>query len=914
MPLRFLILLTIFLNTGDPLYTQNKYAAESKPWTYWWWMGSSVTKSGITENLEVMSAAGIGGVHIIPIYGEKGDEKNYLRFLSRDWMQMLNHTVTEAKRLGMGVDMTSGTGWPFGGPFVLPDNAAKKILIREFVDIRNINVSDCLRDGEQGTFIALAAYDKEGIYSDLTNAVNSDGNIDQVKISNIKPAKMFVLFESPTCQQVKRAAPGGEGLVLDYFSKNSVTGYMTLFEDAFKSYGIPGMGIRSFYNDSYEVYGANWTDNFFSEFEKRRGYKLLPSIKFIADTSLERETRKRILTDYCETISDLMIDDFATTWIKKSHEMGIITRYQAHGSPANLLDLYSLADIPETESFGASGFRIPGLRQDSDYEEDRFGRPDKLTMKFASSAGNLTGRRLVSSESTTWLGDHFKVSLSQIKPQIDELFVCGINHIFYHGTTYTPPEKPFPGRLFYASTNYNQHSHFFNELPALNNYIARVQEVLQSSDPDNEILLYFPVHEIWKNLDSDILITLFDVHRSRKWLHETSFGRVALELQEYGYGFDFISDRLLQSLEMDGKLMASGKARYKAIIVPAVSALPPETLKRLRDLALGGAVVIFENDIPADVPGFYDIEKRKELTARIREELLSMSPDVIVSSSVLNSLKNRMIFGEEFAQKGLDFIRKRSGDSTVYFVANLTDRFREGWIQMTFENKEAEIYDPLSGKRGKAIIRRNSKGTLLYLQISPGQTCIITCLKNPVTKDSWEYIYPDEKKKMDIGGEWLLTPVTKGQALPEPVIVSVPGSWTEAGGNYEYYSGKAVYTRSFSVPSSLITSPGFILDMGNVRESARVKINGKDLGLSWSVPFQLLVREGIIRKDNIIEIEVTNLSFNRVIKLDLEEVKWKNYNEINFVDIRYQPYDASDKKPEDSGLLSKVFLIPLTRP
>jgi hypothetical protein len=161
-----------------------------------------------------------------------------------------------------------------------------------------------------------------------------------------------------------------------------------------------------------------------------------------------------VVADYCETISDLLYDQFTVNWVNKSHEMGILTRNQAHGSPGNLLDLYALADIPETESFGASGFPIPGLRQDPDYEEKRFGRPNPLTMKFASSAANITGRKLVSSESTTWLGDHFKVALSQIKPQIDELFVSGINHVFFHGTTYSPKEKPFPGRLFYASTNY----------------------------------------------------------------------------------------------------------------------------------------------------------------------------------------------------------------------------------------------------------------------------------------------------------------------------------------------------------------------------------------------------------------------------------------------------------------------------
>ena len=89
--------------------------ATEKPWTYWWWMGSSVNEEDITEQLEGMAQAGLGGVHIIPIYGEKGDEENFIAYLSERWMEVLEHTIREARRLGMDVDMTMGTGWPFCG-------------------------------------------------------------------------------------------------------------------------------------------------------------------------------------------------------------------------------------------------------------------------------------------------------------------------------------------------------------------------------------------------------------------------------------------------------------------------------------------------------------------------------------------------------------------------------------------------------------------------------------------------------------------------------------------------------------------------------------------------------------------------------------------------------------------------------
>ena len=105
---------------------------ESKPWTRWWWLGSDVDSAGLTYNLEALSYAGIGGVEITPIYGVKGRESNYIEYLSPEWMNMLDFTNTEAKRLGMAVDMNNGTGWPFGGPHVSVEDAATKAFFNHY--------------------------------------------------------------------------------------------------------------------------------------------------------------------------------------------------------------------------------------------------------------------------------------------------------------------------------------------------------------------------------------------------------------------------------------------------------------------------------------------------------------------------------------------------------------------------------------------------------------------------------------------------------------------------------------------------------------------------------------------------------------------------------------------------------------
>src|SRR5690348_12336458 len=83
--------------------------AESRPWTRWWWLGSAVDKENLTRLLEEYHKAGIGGVEICPIYGAKGSESRFIPFLSPQWIQMLAHTSSEARRLDMGLDLTCGT-------------------------------------------------------------------------------------------------------------------------------------------------------------------------------------------------------------------------------------------------------------------------------------------------------------------------------------------------------------------------------------------------------------------------------------------------------------------------------------------------------------------------------------------------------------------------------------------------------------------------------------------------------------------------------------------------------------------------------------------------------------------------------------------------------------------------------------
>ncbi|MGV8094742.1 MAG: glycosyl hydrolase [Mangrovibacterium sp.] len=896
-----LILLILLLSIRGIAFPQKAdchYSTTTKPWAYWWWMGSSVTKEGITANLTKMAEAGFGGVHIIPIYGEKGDENNFIPFLSPRWMEMLVYTADETKRLGMGVDMTSGTGWPFGGPEVDPGTAAKVFQITS-TPLTSSNIpllQDSILNGD------IAGY---ALYDDSGNCIHAEHSAGLPSRSVLAKAKKIdVLHYRPTRQKVKRAAPGGEGLVMDVFSKEAMDQYMSRFEKAFQQTDFTNEHVRAFYNDSYEVYGANFTPDFLKEFRSRRGYDLLPHLQTLADT-VQTEKRKRLISDYCETVSDLLLDAFTRTWVSKSHNLGLLTRDQAHGSPGNLLDLYGVADIPETESFGSSGFIIPGLQNDPDYEESRFGRPNPLTMKFASSSAHVKGKQLVSSETATWLADHFKVTLAQVKPQVDELFISGINHIFYHGVTYSPPEKEFPGRLFYASTNFGPLSHFWNELPLLNRYISDCQTILQQTKPDNDILLYFGIHDIWSELNEKLLIRLFDVHHSDAWLRSQATGKLAQKLWDRGYSFDYISDRgLLYDVSSDGQSVRSGGITYKTIIVPALTHMPVETLRQILALARKGVMICFESAVPEDVPGLHEVEKRQQEMKELKAELLKL-PNVKVVPDICTRLQQENFPRETMADEKLSFIRKKDGDKTIYFIANLSDRFHEGWIELAKRKEYAELYDVQNNVRGEAM----QKDGKIFLQLEPGRSCFLFYSDQPLIKQRYPY-YQKQGNPVDLSYGWRLSAVKGLSALPPEITVDTLRSWTGYGEPFLHFSGTIRYSKEFDLPDELLRQDAWRLEIEQLRETAEVIVNGEKAGTIWTVPGNITIPGKLLRKHNRIELDVTNTSFNRVIELDQQKVPWKNFYEINFVNIRYEPFDASGKSPVPSGLIGKVSLVP----
>ena len=297
--------------------------SQTKPWAFWWWMGSAVDKTNITHELQRYHDAGMGGVHIIPIYGAYGFESNYIEYLSPRWMEMMSYTVTEARRMGMDIDMTTGTGWCFGGPKVSDEEANASVVWETFTIPAGGSLTNKF---DPASIQALVAFPPSGKPVDLIKSISANGvNGEATVLPTDVAYTVYAISQQPSGQKVKRSAPGGEGWMLNLFYAEAMTNYLKWFSAAFDGYtnAIP----RAQFQDSYE-YRSDWSPDFFAQFEKRRGYKLQDELPSLFGNSRDDHTA-RVKSDYRETISDLMVEDTLPLWVKWSHDHGFLTQTPA---------------------------------------------------------------------------------------------------------------------------------------------------------------------------------------------------------------------------------------------------------------------------------------------------------------------------------------------------------------------------------------------------------------------------------------------------------------------------------------------------------------------------------------------------------------------------------------------------------
>jgi len=878
-----LILASLSMTANAQLWPEVQQ--EAKAGARWWWLGSAVDKENLRWNMQEYANHGIGALEITPIYGVQGNEANNIPYLSDRWMEMLREVQKNGQELGIEVDMATGTGWPFGGPWVpLEESASKAVFVdTTFIgnEIQCLNLQAPEKDAPYCRLNKVMAYWRGEPY-DVT-AYMHDGKLtwspaEQLKAqiksatnNTLKKALKLRLKEMETAQwrviavycrfgvmKVKRAAPGGMGLVIDHFDKKAVSNYLQHIEDAFERTKTPYP--HTFFNDSYEVEAATWTPTLFGEFEKRRGYKLENYLRQL----LSGDTK--ILSDYRETLGDLLLENFTQQWTAWAHKHGAITRNQAHGSPANLIDCYAAVDIPEIEGFGLSEFGIKGLRQDPG--KTRKNDSDFSMLKYAPSAAHICGKPYTSSETFTWLTEHFRTSLSQLKPDIDLMFCAGVNHMFFHGTCYSPKNDPWPGWKFYASIDMSPTNSIWRDAPYFMQYVERCQSFLQMGQPDNDFLVFLPVRDMWQKNPQKLLMQ-FSIHAMGKLAPE--FIQSILEIDRAGFDCDYISERLLMGVEYkDGMLQTAAGTRYKGLVIPGSGNMPESVKAHIDSLKAQGAYIIYGT--------------------RATDLMSAAKPEAMKTEC------------------GLKAIRRKNATGYHYFIANLSPDDIEDKFPLAVSFKDAAWFNPLNGE----IMPANISGDSIAIRLRSGESMILQTYDEPLadnqnlTAQSQKSII---KNQIVLDGPWKLSFTEEAPKVNQTFTLTKPQVWnTLDNDSAKVTMGTGVYTTHMKLSKKDLAGR-WQIDLGDVRESARVYINGHFIGCAWCVPFVLDCKNALKAGDNEIRIEVTNLPANRIADYDRRGIKWRKMEEINVVDINYKrtTYDAWESVP--SGLNSEVRLL-----
>lgn len=822
---------------------------EAKPGIRWWWMGSAVDKENLGWNLDQYAKAGIGAVEITPLYGVQGNDKNDIPYLSPRWMEMLRFVEKKDKELGIETDMATGTGWPFGGPWVpLSEAACKAVFVDTIVDVKkklmDINFTLPEKERNFAKLKVIKAYPVAGA---------------------TKKKRVIALYESRTRQMVKRAAPGGEGYVIDHFDSTAVAHYLAHIDSAFTASGTPFP--HTFFNDSYEVYGANWTPTLLTEFENMHGYKLQDKFPEFLDGDAI------VVSDYRETLGEMLLHNFTKQWTAWAHKHGAITRNQAHGSPANLIDCYAAVDIPEIEGFGLTDFGIKGLRKDPGKTRPNFS--DLSMLKYAPSAAHITGKKYTSSETFTWLTEHFRTSLSQMKPDMDLMFCAGVNHMFFHGTAYSPKNDPWPGWKFYASIDMSPTNSIWRDAPELMKYITHCQTYLQWGQPDNDFLVYLPVRDMWRTNTKKWLM-MFDIHSMAKKAPE--FIQCILDIDKAGFDCDYISDQYLRSCTyQNGMIETAAGTRYKALVIPGNNIMPSDVIQHISQLKAQGAKIIKGDNTEA-------------------------------MAKAANPEMMRKLYG-------LKLIRRSNKYGHHYFIANLTDHNIKAQVPIATGENAALWYNPMNGSYHAAVI--NERGELA-INLKSGESRILLSAQKesaPWLQDKKLRMAKTEPQTIDKGesidltaNTWKLSFTEEAPKVEETFSLQGLKTWESLSDKCQVTMGTGVYETTFKL-SKEQAKKQWSIDLGDVRESARVYINGHYIGCAWAVPYILHCKDALSKGKNTIRIEVTNLPANRIAALDREGVKWRKMKEINVVDINYKKTTYDKWEPVPSGLNSTVKLV-----
>ena len=875
----------------------------------WWWYGPSVTKKEIEREMRMMKEGGIGGFEVQAVYAlAPDDESAGIRntpFLSDEFIEALRFTAEKAHELDLRMDLTLGSGWPYGGPQVPVNQAAGRLRyehVKANASSRRVKVP-YIGNGEKLLTVFLAQPKEQGFDPESLRPLTAinDGFV-QLPTGSQDGSEVLFFISSRTGMQVKRPAVGAEGFVLDHLDRAAADNYLKKVGDrlmqAFDKY--PPYAI---FCDSLEVYGNDWTGNIIEEFRKRRGYDLTPYLPALVGDIGPKTSGIR--HDWGVTLTELLNENFLGPLRDWSKRHRVLFRIQDYGVPAATLASNAYADLPEGE--GAAWKNLSATR-------------------WASSAGHLYGHKVTSSETWTWLHSPvFRATPLDIKAEADRHFLQGINQLIGHGWPYTPEGVEYPGWRFYAAGVYNEKNPWWIVMPDVARYLQRLSFLLRQGEPANDVALYLPNHDAWSHF------TAGNVHMIEE-LRQRLGANLIPQLLDNGYNFDFFDDETLQQVgKVEKGALALGGHKYKAVVLPDVGRIPLETYGKLQEFARGGGVLLATKRTPLELPGFKATAADHEKILAISQALFKepnapghfVEDDNKLGSALVSLLQPDVAFSP--AAPELGFIHRRTADADIYFVANTGNTQQNVTATIRAEGKADETWDPLTGSATAAYLsERQEGGATLWLYLEPYGSRVLVFPRHTPADSQVSKTTVVANQRLDLSTGWRISFGQSGKIAQLDNL----RSWSEDEAT-RYFSGTATYEKEVVTDAMFGSRTMWLLDFGEgqalpvqqsrsgmqtwfdppIREAAVVYINDQRAGSLWCPPYSLDVTSLMKPGQNKIRIVVANTALNYMAGHALPDYRLLTlrYGE------RFQAQDMDKVQALPSGLLGPVRLIATTR-
>ena len=444
------------------------------------------------------------------------------------------------------------------------------------------------------------------------------------------------------------------------------------------------------------------------------------------------------------------------------------------------------------------------------------------------------------------------------------MFCAGVNHMFFHGTCYSPKDDPWPGWKFYASIDMSPTNSIWRDAPYFMQYVERCQSFLQWGQPDNDFLVYLPVHDMWQKNTRKLLMQ-FSIHAMGSLAPE--FIKSILAIEAAGFDSDYISDRLLLTTSYkNGMLQTAAGTRYKGLVIPECKMIPDNVKQHIEELKAQGAHIIYGT-------------RAVDLEAAAKPEAMKR-------------------------ECGLKAIRRSNPNGHHYFIANLSSNDINDRLPLAVPFKDAVWFNPLNGD----ILPASIHGDSIDISLRSGESMILQVWNQQRKEKSMPTKYSLTYKSLP--GPWTLSFMESAPKVNKTFTLEHLQTWeTLDDDSAKITMGTGVYTTRFKLTKTDDPKGAWMIDLGDVRESARVYINGQFIGCAWSVPFILDCKQALKVGVNELRIEVTNLPANRIADLDRRGIPWRKMEEINVVDINYKKTTYDQWEPVPSGLNSEVRLI-----